>query len=307
VAPPPRRPEGSSDAEPSPGSFVHLASFSDVLTARMLVGALEDEGVVVQAPGLHHRELLPGMEGAFVALEIRVPRADLERAQQILGQLAAPGRSDEDDTRDLDGSPREERLGATLLLLAAPFGLAHVTAGARVTGTTLFLAGAAAVGLGATICAPTLLLWPLVPLVDLVGALRIAREGAARIEGAPFEPRTPVLPFLVALLVLTPFGLQSSAPGWFIGERGRDLCALSVGCGMDEPGGCEEAIAGLIGEGAIHWGTVRTCRECIGDHGCGVVWHEGGPGGATLYLDVCGESCEGLLPGEARRRRGAPW
>ncbi len=65
---------------------VVLLRTHDQVRARMVRALLETEGIAVSTPGLEHHSLMPHV-GAAIAIVIRVPSRDLERARALVQEM----------------------------------------------------------------------------------------------------------------------------------------------------------------------------------------------------------------------------
>jgi hypothetical protein len=220
-------------------TLVTVETLQDPVQARMHRDLLEQEGIEVLLPGVEHRGML-GMVGAYVAIPVRVPESQAERAREILAALTAEsatlvdesdvggtGATAEDGGRDASGvdgaeteafggpgkqatgrekpaSPRLKRV-ATFIAFVMPFGAAHMYLNDYRNGFLLAFSQAFALGVtmgGARYAGFAMLA---VVAVDLVASL--ARIGAGRRAGsAGASSKRPrwalVLPLTVPLVVL---------------------------------------------------------------------------------------------------------
>lgn len=317
-------------------AWVTLLILDDPHDAGLARAALDSEGIPVMVPGLAHRSLMPGFDGAYIRLPVQVPE---DRVADAVDVLTATGFMDEQgQPTNRPGAPPEpeETVGPApkprqqepedeprqapiqLLLVASLLGLAHLAAGRRGVGVLMGACFVLLVVLGSTVAAPTFVLWPLIPIVDLRGALRWRR----RAPGAPSEEAgLPLGALAVLALVLAPSLVKTQAPDAFIGGRGRDLCRMSEGCGIETAGQCALGIAGQIGDGAVTWGHVAECHACAQGLPCDDIWFRVScrdarryafhdevlcdPDGTALVLDRCDRVCSGLLLGVGKRRRAA--
>jgi hypothetical protein len=169
--------------------WVEIVRVHDRFEADVTAGFLRDHGVPVQTAG-GGSTALPMM--GLTDLRILVPRADLERAGQVLEAMKR-GAAEAHPFRDAPPEPYEAPVAkrkaafAVMLALLVPIGGGHFYARHGAAGT-LFAAGIIGGVLGARFGAPALVYASaLLVVIDAVAApfaVRRTNRGAASTEGS---------------------------------------------------------------------------------------------------------------------------
>lgn len=176
--------------------LVRVASSGNNEEASILRSYLEHHGIHVYVQGENHRSML-GMVGAFIDLNIMVPRHDAENACRLLEEFHAaeveddgletrgPFRDQDEPADDEDDKAYAQKVeirrivrGARLIGLFLPFGTVHVAAGARALGVVFILLSVAGIVLGFGRYQALGVLWPLALVLDFALVPRAVRRRA---------------------------------------------------------------------------------------------------------------------------------
>lgn len=174
-----------------------MASAGSNEEASILRSYLEHHDIYVYVQGENHRSML-GMVGAYIDLNIMVPRESAGEAERLLEEFHAAahetedgaehrgpyrdeGEEDDDEDSGVDEVEiRRKVRGARMVALFLPFGTGHLAAGATLSGFVLVLISLAGMVLGVGRNPALGLLWPMAVAMDFILVPRVVRRMAQK-------------------------------------------------------------------------------------------------------------------------------
>lgn len=250
------------------GDSAILLRTGDPIRARMIAERLRSEGIEVATPGLEHRSML-GFLGSYVEIVVRVPRAEIERARQLVVELES---AEPEAPRRGEPPVPLKRTAAFAALVFALLGGAHLYVRRWVGAGLVAAAYWAALAAAAYGVPGALLVLPLVFAGDLAAASWHC-DRAQRGADPPGILRRFGLELAVVAGVV--WVLWADGPGVSVlaGAQGRAVCAWHARCRDQDEEACQrdQAARRLAGQRVD-----RGCLECLG------------AGGACYELERCG-------------------
>ena len=239
-----------------------LVRLTDAVEAGALAELLEAEGIAVATPGLHHRSML-GMVGAYVEIVVRVPRADLARAREI---LAAQHTSDgaASTAPDDDDAPRTDRLAriAVFAAVTLTFGSGHFYARRNRAGAILLALEGATIALAFAMPPFAYAILGIV-VADVVGStLSITADQ----RGVPPPTLARLAPLVAIAAILAVPAVRAFAPSVLAGRTLVAVCRSAAECHGEPADACIDRNAGRVFEGrSPSREQASDCAECLAD------------------------------------------